>query len=59
MKKVLVLVLLISISFSAFAATWSWSSDYKNVTYYRYQLNGEEADKWTVEIGRASCRERV
>ncbi|NLZ67514.1 MAG: hypothetical protein GX903_00695 [Spirochaetales bacterium] len=48
MKKVLVLVLLISISFSAFAATWSWSSDYKNVTYYRYQLNGEEADKWTV-----------
>ncbi len=48
MKKVLVLVLLISLSFSAFAATWSWTTDYKDITNYRYQLNGEEADKWIV-----------
>ena len=53
MKKALLaaIVLLIS-AFALFAlegeVTWVWFENDPNVEYYRYQLDGEEDDKWTV-----------
>ena len=53
MKKALLaaVVLLIS-SFALFAlegnVTWVWFENDSNVEYYRYQIDGEDDDKWTV-----------
>ena len=43
------LILLVSlVSVHAVSVEWSWSANDENVKYYRYQLNGEAPDKWTV-----------
>ena len=53
MKKVL--LVLVGFFISAFAlfalegsVTWIWFENDPNVEYYRYQIDGEEDDKWTV-----------
>ncbi len=48
MKKASIIFIFLSLSMSLFATTWTWSSDYINVTNYRYQLGGEEEKGWTV-----------
>lgn len=56
-KKTLFAMALIALVISPIFAiqvmnvTWQWSLDDTEVTAYRYQLNGEEDDKWTVVDG--------
>ncbi len=53
MKRASILIaLLLVVVAGAFAldatVTWSWSQNDPDVKYFRYQLDGEEEDKWTV-----------
>lgn len=53
MKKVLLAVIVLLISaFALYAAeadvTWVWFENDPNVQFYRYQIDGEEDDNWTV-----------
>ena len=51
-KALLVLVVFFVSAFSLFAlegsVTWIWFENDPNVEYYRYQIDGEDDDKWTV-----------
>lgn len=51
-KTLLALVVLFVSAFALFAlegnVTWVWFENDPNVQYYRYQVDGEEDDKWTV-----------
>ncbi len=59
-KKILLAIAIIAVVLSPiFAAqvmnvTWQWSLDDKDVTAYRYQLNGESDEGWTVVGGDVS-----
>ena len=33
---------------------WKWTSDDENIKYYRYQLNGEDENNWTVVGGETT-----
>ena len=53
MKKVLLAVIVLLISaFALYAAeadvTWVWFENDPNVQFYRYQIDGEDDDSWTV-----------
>ena len=51
-KTLLALVFLFVSAFALFAlegnVTWVWFENDPNVEYYRYQVDGEDDDKWTV-----------
>ncbi len=55
LRKLLVFCVILSSVASLFAGTmtaqWSWILDDPEVTAYRYQLDGEESDGWTVLDG--------
>jgi hypothetical protein len=53
MKKLAVLVVLICFALTTVfaidaAVSWNWYKNDRNVKYFRYQLDGEEEDGWTV-----------
>ena len=53
MKKVLLAVIVLLISAISLAAaeadvTWVWFENDPNIQFYRYQIDGEEDDNWTV-----------
>ena len=52
-KLIMVLVILTALiapvlASQSMSVTWRWSHDDQDVNYYRYQVNGEEANSWTV-----------
>ena len=53
MRKIIALAAVLLLSMSCLFAlqglvTWTWFENDPNVEYFRYQLDGEEEDKWTV-----------
>lgn len=47
MRRVFAFLTVLFVSFSVFCATWTFSSPYRHIYAYRYQLNSESEDGWT------------
>lgn len=47
---VIVLTVVLS-TVSSLDVRWNWSGDHGDIGYFRYQLNGEDEDGWTVVDG--------
>lgn len=58
-KRVLLfgLILLFVVSgLSAASLTWKWENDDENIKFYRWQLNGVDDDKWTIENSEVTSK---